>query len=59
MNSNRSDFSKMLNKKECMLLMVLPATLWFLFFSYLPMAGMVIAFKQYRYSRDGFLGKHC
>lgn len=34
--------------------MVLPGTIWFLFFSYLPMAGMVIAFKQYRYSRDGF-----
>ncbi|OBZ08760.1 sugar ABC transporter permease [Bacillus sp. FJAT-26390] len=38
-----------------MLIMVLPATLWFIFFSYLPMAGMVIAFKEYRYSRDGFL----
>ncbi|RAP75594.1 ABC transporter permease [Paenibacillus montanisoli] len=38
-----------------MLLMVLPGTIWFFFFSYLPMAGTVIAFKQYRYSRDGFL----
>ncbi|WP_042167552.1 ABC transporter permease [Paenibacillus gorillae] len=38
-----------------MLVMVLPATLWFILFSYLPMAGMVIAFKEYRYSRDGFL----
>ncbi|OME79131.1 sugar ABC transporter permease [Paenibacillus sp. FSL A5-0031] len=38
-----------------MLIMVLPATIWFIFFSYLPMAGMVIAFKEYRYSRDGFL----
>jgi len=37
-----------------MLLMVLPATLWFLFFSYLPMVGMIIAFKQYRVSREGF-----
>ncbi|MFD3259716.1 ABC transporter permease [Paenibacillus lentus] len=37
-----------------MLLMVLPGALWFLFFSYLPMLGTVIAFKQYRFHRDGF-----
>ncbi|WP_238403930.1 MULTISPECIES: ABC transporter permease [Paenibacillus] len=48
-------FFKNINKNAAMLIMVLPATLWFIFFSYLPMAGMVIAFKEYRYSRDGFL----
>ncbi|MFD0961510.1 ABC transporter permease [Paenibacillus chungangensis] len=48
-------FIKDLNRNGAMLLMVLPATVWFLFFSYLPMAGLVIAFKQYRVSRDGFL----
>ncbi|NIK79029.1 putative aldouronate transport system permease protein [Paenibacillus castaneae] len=48
-------FFKDINKNKAMLIMVLPATLWFIFFSYLPMAGMVIAFKEYRYSRDGFL----
>ncbi|MEK3881712.1 ABC transporter permease subunit [Paenibacillus sp. PL2-23] len=47
-------FFKDLNRNKAMLLMVLPASLWFLFFSYLPMAGLVIAFKQYRVSRDGF-----
>lgn len=47
-------FFRDVNKSRVLLLMALPATLWFLFFSYLPMAGMVIAFKQYRYSRDGF-----
>jgi len=41
-------------RNKTMLLMVLPGTLWFLIFSYLPMAGTVIAFKQYRYDRDGF-----
>ncbi|TLS48751.1 sugar ABC transporter permease [Paenibacillus antri] len=46
---------KDLNANKAMLLMVLPATVWFLIFSYLPMAGLVIAFKEYRYSRDGFL----
>jgi putative aldouronate transport system permease protein len=47
-------FFKDMNRNKAMLLMVLPASLWFLFFSYLPMAGLVIAFKQYRVSRDGF-----
>ncbi|WP_282579979.1 MULTISPECIES: ABC transporter permease [Paenibacillus] len=39
---------------KIMLLMVLPGALWFLFFSYLPMIGTIIAFKEYRFSRDGF-----
>ncbi|WP_152395220.1 ABC transporter permease [Paenibacillus guangzhouensis] len=47
-------FFKDINKNKVLLLMALPATLWFLFFSYLPMAGVVIAFKEYRNSRDGF-----
>jgi len=50
-----SRFFKDINANKALLLMALPATLWFLVFSYLPMAGVVIAFKQYRYSRDGFL----
>lgn len=41
-------------KNKVLLFMVLPGTLWFLFFSYLPMVGTVIAFKEYRFSRDGF-----
>ncbi len=48
-------FVKDIGRNKMLLLMVLPATLWFFFFSYLPMAGMVVAFKEYRYSRDGFL----
>jgi putative aldouronate transport system permease protein len=46
---------KDLMKNKAMLFMVLPGTVWFLIFSYLPMAGTVIAFKEYRYSQDGFL----
>ncbi|WP_449621794.1 ABC transporter permease [Robertmurraya sp. Marseille-Q9965] len=34
--------------------MVLPGTLWFLLFSYLPMFGTVIAFKNFRYDPNGF-----
>ena len=29
--------------------MIAPAVLYFLLFSYVPMAGIVLAFKQYRY----------
>jgi putative aldouronate transport system permease protein len=47
-------FLKDINANKAMLLMVTPTTVWFLIFSYLPMAGLVIAFKEYRYSRDGF-----
>jgi putative aldouronate transport system permease protein len=46
---------KDLDRNKAMLIMVLPGTLWFLLFSYLPMAGTIISFKQYRYDRDGFL----
>lgn len=34
--------------------MVLPGTLYLLIFAYLPMFGSVIAFKDFRISRDGF-----
>ncbi|EMX5404997.1 sugar ABC transporter permease [Listeria innocua] len=37
------------------LLMVLPSLLWFLVFSYLPMFGTVIAFKDYKIDGKGFL----
>lgn len=49
------NFLKDVNKNKALLIMALPATIWFICFSYLPMAGMIIAFKEYRYSRDGFL----
>nr|WP_249529436.1 ABC transporter permease subunit [Paenibacillus brevis] len=37
-----------------MLFMVLPGALWFFFFSYMPLVGTIAAFKQYRFSREGF-----
>ncbi|AIQ72502.1 MULTISPECIES: ABC transporter permease subunit [Paenibacillus] len=49
-----SGFIKNIMNNKIMLLMVLPGALWFLFFSYLPMIGTIIAFKEYRFSRDGF-----
>lgn len=47
-------FLKELYKNRVWLLMVLPGTLWFLLFAYLPMAGNVIAFKKFRIDPDGF-----
>lgn len=49
-----SRFMKDVFTNRIMLLMVLPGALWFLFFSYIPMAGAIIAFKEYRVSRGGF-----
>ncbi|QGQ99740.1 sugar ABC transporter permease [Paenibacillus psychroresistens] len=48
-------FLKDMNMNKAFLIMVMPATVWFVLFSYLPMAGMIIAFKEYRVGRDGFL----
>ncbi|MDQ8736467.1 ABC transporter permease subunit [Paenibacillus sp. LHD-38] len=46
---------KLVSRNKALLLMVLPGTVWFFFFSYLPMPGAIIAFKDYKFSRDGFL----
>jgi putative aldouronate transport system permease protein len=48
-------FLRGLRRNRAMLLMVLPGAVWFLCFSYLPLVGTVAAFKQYRFSRRGFL----
>jgi putative aldouronate transport system permease protein len=48
-------FTKNLNKNKIYLLMVLPVTIWFILFSYIPMLGTVLAFKQFRIHRDGFI----
>lgn len=47
-------FLKKLNKNKVLLFMILPGALWFLIFSYLPILGTVIAFKDYKIYRDGF-----
>lgn len=42
-------------KNKVFLLMLLPAVLYYFIFSYLPMSGVVLAFKSYNY-RDGIFG---
>lgn len=44
-----------IRKNKVLLIMLLPAFLYFLIFSYLPMAGTVVAFKNYNFS-DGIFG---
>ena len=48
-------FIKDISKNWEMYLMILPAVLFFLIFSYIPMAGIVIAFKKYNIA-DGIFG---
>ncbi|WP_125666449.1 ABC transporter permease [Paenibacillus baekrokdamisoli] len=49
-----AEFFKNIVRNRAMLFMVLPGTLWFFFFAYLPMFGSVIAFKQFRNSHGNF-----
>ena len=48
-------FFKDIWKNRAWLLMVLPGTIWLLIFSYLPMFGQVLAFKNFKISPDGFI----
>ncbi len=49
-----SGFIKKVIRNRFLLLMILPGTIWFLIFAYLPMFGTVLAFKDFRISPDGF-----
>ncbi|MGN7360230.1 ABC transporter permease [Paenibacillus sp. SAF-054] len=49
-------FIKKIKRNKMLLLMVLPATIWFILFKYLPMIGNVIAFQEFQYSSDGLIG---
>lgn len=42
-------------KNKTLLLMLLPAVLYFFIFSYLPISGIIVAFKSYNF-RDGIFG---
>lgn len=53
MNKINSVFYE-IKKNKTLFIMLLPVLLYFLFFSYLPMSGMVLAFKQLRYDKGIF-----
>lgn len=45
----RMPFTKVIRKHWLLLLMLLPATLYVIIFSYIPMTGIVMAFERYNY----------
>ncbi len=56
MNKSKSaKFISEIKKNKVLLLMLLPAFLYFFIFSYIPMGGTVLAFKNYNF-RDGIFG---
>ena len=48
-NKKKSSFKKIKDNWE-LLLLTLPGTIWFLVFAYLPMVGIIIAFKNWQIS---------
>lgn len=52
-NNNKSVLKKLKENKE-FLFLTLPGTIWFLIFAYLPMFGIIIAFKNWKIS-GGFI----
>ena len=55
LDKKRTTFFGKVNKNRVFLLMLLPAVLYILIFSYYPMTGIVLAFKKYNY-QDGIFG---
>lgn len=51
---NRSGFLGDVLKHRTLLLMLLPGVLFFILFAYIPMAGIVLAFKQFNYAGGVF-----
>ncbi|MDT8718559.1 sugar ABC transporter permease [Clostridium sp. 19966] len=52
MSKHNQSFLYKLKKNRTLLLMLVPAVLFFFLFSYIPMTGIVVAFKSFNY-RDG------
>ena len=51
----KKGFKKMLLENRVLLLLLLPAVAYVIIFSYIPMSGIVLAFKNFNY-RDGIFG---
>lgn len=46
----RTSFLHNMSKHKCLLIMILPALLYYFVFSYIPMFGVILAFKKYDYA---------
>ena len=51
LNSKKPGLLKTLGQQKVLHLMVLPAVLYMLFIQYLPMTGLIIAFKDFRFNK--------
>lgn len=51
----KKNFFYRVKKNRTLLLMLLPAVMFFFIFSYIPMGGVILAFKSYNF-RDGIFG---
>lgn len=54
MKTRLQNFGREVKKNRMLFLMILPAMLIVLIFSYLPMSGLVLAFKDYRFNKGVF-----
>ena len=54
-SKKESILMKSIMKNKVLLIMLLPALLYFIIFSYVPMVGVIVAFKNYNFS-DGIFG---
>lgn len=52
--TKKQPFFKTLNKNKELVLLTLPGTIWFIIFAYLPMFGVLIAFKQWQVKSNFF-----
>jgi len=51
---NNKGFLYKVNKNKTLLLMLLPAVIFFFVFNYLPIVGIIVAFKSYNFSQGIF-----
>lgn len=59
LNSRRQRIKRRLYNDRLLYLMILPAIIWYVVFCYLPMGGVVLAFKNYRYDMGVFGSPWC
>ena len=50
----KGNLLKRLRANKELLILSTPGAIWFLFFAYLPLFGILVAFKKFRLSGDGF-----
>ena len=55
MRYRSKSFFRLVSENKVLLMMLLPSVIYIVIFAYIPMSGLVLAFKNYRYT-DGIWG---